>query len=271
MSSPERRVVLAALDATTAARPALETAVRFAELTAAGVEAVHAGPEQPATLGILTERAGVTLRLLPEPVEEAILSEMSRPDVVAAVIGARGSPAGPRPAGHTAEELLTRTSKPIVVVAPEAVAAGPVRKLLIPLEGEKASSEPILKALVPLLAADVELIVLHVFTPATLPRMLDRPRRDMELLGGEFIAKNCPPATLIEFRTGPVAASVAEVSREHSVDLVVLSWSQHSSPTHARVVREVVSASPVPVLLLPLEHPDPRRPDHPEATPTAAN
>lgn len=271
MSSPDRRVVLAALDATTAARPTLETSVRFAELTAAGVEAVHAGPEQPATLGILTQRAGVTLRLLPGPVEEEILKEISRPDVVAAVIGARGSPAGPRPAGHTAEQLLIRASKPIVVVAPEALASGPIRKLLIPLEGEKASSEPILKALVPLLAVDVELIVLHVFTPATLPRMLDRPRRDMALLGGEFIAKHCPPATRIELRTGPVAASVAEVSREQSVDLVVLSWSQHSSPTHARVVREVVGASPVPILLLPLGHPHPGRLNHPDAARMGAN
>ena len=252
MSSPDRRVVLAALDATTAARPALETAVRFAKLTAAEVQAVHVGRDEPGTLGVLTIRAGVPLRLLSGSVEEAILDEIAAPDVIAAVIGARGTPTGPRPAGHTAEQLLTRANKPIVVVAPDAPASGGVRTLLIPLEGDETSSDPIMEALVPLLAADVELIVLHVFTRSTLPRMLDRPRRDMELLGNEFIAKHCPPATRIELRTGPVAASVAEVSKECSVDLVVLSWSQHSSPTRARIVREVVGASPVPVLLLPL-------------------
>lgn len=257
MSSPERTVVLAALDASTAARPALETAVRFAQLTAARVEAVHVGQNGSGTLATLTQRAGVPLRLLSGSVEEAILDELADPEVVAAVIGARGTRTGKRPAGHTAVQLLTRASKPIVVVAPEVLDSGPFRRLLIPLEGDEASSEPIMEALVPMLAADVELIVLHVFTPATLPRMLDRPRRDMELLGNEFIASHCPPATRIELRTGPVATSVAEVSKESSVDLVVLSWSQNTSPTRARIVREVVGASPVPVLLLPLRHLDP--------------
>lgn len=257
MSSLQPRVVLAALDATTAARAALEAARRFAKLTAADVRAVHVGQDEPGTLGILAQRAGLRLRLLSGSVEDAVLDQMADPDVIAAVIGARGIPTGPRPAGHTAQQLLTRASKPIVVVAPETLASGPVRRLLIPLEGDEVSSEPIMEALLPLLAVDVELIVLHVFTPTTMPRMLDRPRRDMELLGNEFIATHCPPATRIVLRSDPVAASVAEVSKECSVDLVVLSWSQHSSPTRARVVREVIGASTVPVLLLPVRHPGP--------------
>jgi hypothetical protein len=44
---------------------------------------------------------------------------------------------------------------------------------------------------------------------------------------------------------------VAEVSEEHRADLIVLSWSQDTSPERARVVREVLGASVLPVLLLP--------------------
>jgi len=41
------------------------------------------------------------------------------------------------------------------------------------------------------------------------------------------------------------------VSEEHRADLIVLSWSQVTSPERARVVREVLGASVLPVLLLP--------------------
>jgi len=44
---------------------------------------------------------------------------------------------------------------------------------------------------------------------------------------------------------------VAEVSEEHRADLIVLSWSQDTSPERARVVSEVLGASVLPVLLLP--------------------
>jgi hypothetical protein len=63
----------------------------------------------------------------------------------------------------------------------------------------------------------------------------------------------CAPIVCCE---RPVATRVAEVSTEHSADLVVLSWSQDSSPGRARAVREVLGASALPVLLLPVEPSD---------------
>ncbi|HVA74803.1 MAG TPA: universal stress protein [Acidimicrobiales bacterium] len=252
MSNPPVRVVLAALDTTTASRPVLETASRMAEMTGAQVEAIHVTDGPADMLDLLAGRAAIRLRRLSGPVEPAVLEAMAAPQVIAAVIGARATPGGRRPVGRTALRLLRQTTKPVVVVPPNALSPRPFKRLLVPLEGEQSSSQPIIDALWPLLVAEVELIVLHVFTDTTLPRMLDRPHRDLDLLGAEFLASQCPPATRIELRTGPVAARVAEVSDQHSVDLVVLSWSQQVSPGRAQVVQEVLGASLLPVLLLPV-------------------
>src|ERR1019366_1817213 len=114
----------------------------------------------------LAARAGVAFRLLDGPVETALLRAVGEPAVIAAVLGARGTPAGRRPAGRTALHIVERADKPVVVVPPEAVGVSPrpFRRLLVPLEGTDASSRPVDERLVPLIAAKVELVVLPVFT-----------------------------------------------------------------------------------------------------------
>lgn len=95
--------------------------------------------------------------------------------------------------------------------------------------------------------------MLHVFTPDTLPRVLDHPSRDLQLLGGEFLACHFPGANRIELRSGWVSSEVAALAGEEEADLIVLSWSQDTSGGHATVVRDVLSHSPVPVLLVPAD------------------
>jgi nucleotide-binding universal stress UspA family protein len=195
----------------------------------------------------------VPFRVLEAPVEPALFDALNAPEVIAAVIGARATTSGRWPVGRTALHVIEHLDKPVVVVPPEAVTPTTIRRLLVPLEGAEASSRSVLEQLRPLLVAEVELVVLHVFTDATLPTMLDRPHRDLEILGREFLTRHFPHATRIELRLGPVAARVAEVSEEHGADLIVLSWSQDSSAGRAQVVREVLGASSLPVLLLPAE------------------
>jgi hypothetical protein len=150
--------------------------------------------------------------------------------------------------------ILERATKPIIVVPPDVPAsAQQCRRLLVPLEGDEESSRPVLERLRPLIATEIELVVLHVFTSATVPRMLDRPARDLSIWGDEFVARFCPGANRIELRTGPIGARVGEVSAEAGSDLVVLSWSRDSSPGHAEVIREVLAGSSIPVLLLPVD------------------
>ena len=92
-----------------------------------------------------------------------------------------------------------------------------------------------------------------MFTEATRPTMLDRPWRDLEMIGKEFLTRHLPrQEARIELRPGPVGARVAEVCDEHGADLIVLSWSQNSSGGRARVIREVLGGVNLPILLLPL-------------------
>jgi hypothetical protein len=106
--------------------------------------------------------------------------------------------------------------------------------------------------LLPLCTKPVELTVLHVFTESTLPTMLDRPARDLEILGKEFLRRHLPHVRHIEFRLGPIGRRVCEVATQQGCDLVVLSWSQNTAPGRALVIREVLNSTSLPVLLLPI-------------------
>lgn len=251
------RTVIAALDASAAARPVLEAARRVADLTGSAVEAVHVAPTANDTVALLTAQFGIPLNLVPGPVEDALLERIHADDVVAAVIGARRASAGRQPAGHTAIALIERARRPVVVVPPDLLCPQPRswRRLLVPLEGTSSSTRPVLDALHAVVTAPVETIVLHVFTPATTPPMLDRPTRDLALWAAEFGARHGPPGALIEYRSGAVADQVACACDAEHADLVVLSWSQAMTPGHAEVVREVLARSMIPVLLLPVATP----------------
>lgn len=251
-------IVLAAIDASPAARCVLETALGMARLTGREAVAVHvrAGEGAPSPAA-LAEHRGVPLRLVDGAVVAALVEAVAAPEVALGVLGARDLPQGRRPVGGTALQVLEQAVKPLVVVPPEAAGAvpRPFRRILVPLEGSAASSQLVAAQLDRLVGADAEVVVLHVYTPSTLPRMLDRPLRDVELLGAEFLARHLPAATRIEFRSGAVDRQVLEVSRDEQADLVVLTWSRSPGMLGSAVVRGVVGHSLVPVLVLPAEPP----------------
>lgn len=249
------RTVLAALDSSPAARPVLDVAIRIGELTGADIEAIHVTDGDTETPAWLAEQRNIPLRLLEAPVAQSLLRAVEdEASVIAAVFGARSTPGGRRPTGRTAMHVLQHATKPIIVVPPGTEAADqPYRRLLLPLEGDLESSRPILERLFPLFVSDVEVVVLHVFTTETVPRILDRPARDLSMWGDEFLARFCPGATRIELCAGPVTTRVDEVAAEEAADIVVLSWSRDISPGHGAVIRDVLDRTTVPVLLLPVD------------------
>jgi hypothetical protein len=251
------RTVLAAVDASPSAQAVVLAAIRMGELTGAAVEAVHVADGAARVPTSVAATAGVPLRVVAGPIDPALLDAFGAPDVIAAVIGGRGAGSSSRLAEDSALRVLERTSKPVVVVPPGA-SLRPFRRLLVPLEGTKESSGAVVERLAPLLVDDAELVVLHVFTEGTVPRMLDRPYRDFALLGDEFLARNLPGATDIRLCAGSVGAKVVEQCTAQGVDLVVLSWSQDSSAGRAEIIREVLERAPIPVLLLPLPGSGPR-------------
>jgi len=246
-------IILAALDAGPTAQSVLETALRIGELTNTDVEAVHVTTADDQSVKLRTDRAHVPLHLLSGQLEPALLTAVDAPGVTAAVIGTKSAADDRRLVGRTARHIVERSLNPVVIVPPELIAGGPFRRLLIPLEGTETSSRPVLEGLLPLLAADVELIVIHVFTESTTPAMLDHPWRDLEILGKEFLTRHFPDQEArIELRHGSVGNQVAEACVEHGADLIVLSWSQDSTAGRARVVRRVLGSAKLPILLLPL-------------------
>jgi nucleotide-binding universal stress UspA family protein len=251
------RKVLAALDASAAARPVIETACGVGQLVDAEVEALHVGDRRVETLDALATQYEVTLRVIESrDVTARVLDAVEAPEVVAAVVGARATPGGRRPTGRTALSVVEGTRKPTIVVPPDTVSSRPLKRLLIPLEGSEHSSRAVIEGLLPLIVDEVELVVLHVFTPDTVPRVLDHPQRDLELIGSEFLARYCPHATRIDWRTGRVAPQVCSVCSEEAADLIVLSWSQDNTPGHAAVIRDVLGDARHPVLLLPIPQQD---------------
>lgn len=249
-----RRVVLGALDADRAAPGVLDATVAFAEMTGATPSAVHVHTDGGATVVLrdLARGARVPLRRLEGQAAPALTAALEKRGVCAMVLGAGFTPVGWHPVGQTARLVLEQATKPVVVVPNDAGPLGRIRRVLVPLEGTDASSRPVLDALCPLLVDDVELVVLHVFTDRSLPRMLDRPCRDLELLGREFLEHHLPQAARIDLRTGAVAAAVSAATEAHGADVVVLAWSQHSAEGRAVVVRDVLGASARPVVLLPI-------------------
>jgi Universal stress protein family len=245
-------IVLAALDASPTATGVLRTAVAVGELLDAPVTAIHVREGSIDVPAAVAAEQRVPLRILELPVEAALLAAISDPNACAGVFGARLAPAAVPPIGHIALRVLERTTKPIVVVPPGSTTGRRLRRLLVPLEGTEASARAVTESLTPLLRAGVELVALHVFTPATVPRGLDRPARDLSCLGDEFVARFLPEAARIGLRTGPVVARVAEAVAEIDADLIVLSWGQDTSPGRARVIWDVLGSATVPVLLLPV-------------------
>jgi nucleotide-binding universal stress UspA family protein len=245
------RVVLAALDESPAAGPVLATASRFADAVGAELEAIHVDARGtfPA---LVAERAGVPLRVVTGEVVDCLLAALDDDNVVALVVGARRTTIGRRPAGRTAMQVIARATTPVVVVPPGVVTtARPLRRLVVPLNGTDPHAEVVLQRVCPLFG-DVDLFVVHVFTEATTPRVLDRPQRDLAMLGGEFAARTFPPATTVDLRTGTIGSRIEDVCRERDADLVVMSWSQDLSSGRAAVVQDVLARTDLPVLLMPI-------------------
>ena len=57
----------------------------------------------------------------------------------------------------------------------------------------------------------------------------------------------------LETRVGVPGEHVLRVARDAGADMVALGWSQKLEHGHAAVVREVLAASPMPVLLVPVD------------------
>ncbi len=250
-------IVLAALDDSAAARCVLSAARGIARLLTAEVEAIHVHENgSGATARGAAEAEGVPLRETKGDPTACIVEASAEPDVVAVAVGCRGLQAGPQPAGHVALQVISAVDKPVLVVSPAVTQVHSVERVLIPLDGSGSTTRALRTLLVPVTELDgPELIALHVFEPSSLPAFSDSPAYETEVWAEEFLDRFSPVAPeglRLELRVGTPADVVREVVVEVHADLVAVGWGRDLSAGRAAVVRALLSASSVPVLLLPV-------------------
>ncbi|HSO99205.1 MAG TPA: universal stress protein [Solirubrobacteraceae bacterium] len=248
--------VLAALDSNASARPVLSTAIVLADLYDSTVTGLHVREEALSAAAELARAAGVELREVSgDPVEE-IVNAARDPDVAALVLGARGGHGGPQPAGHTALKVITRIPKPVAVVPPHAHPPERIERILVPLDGSSQASQTLDETIRLAHRRGLEVLVLHVHSPATVPAFSDHEPHATLAWEREFLTRHISTPhdriTLLR-RLGVPADDVVAVAHETGPDLIVIAWNQDLTPGRARVVSETLAHTDIPVLLLPVQ------------------
>ncbi len=247
--------VIAAIDIDDAAPAVLQAAHILGRIYDADVEAVHAQlADLPlADLELRDTVQGVPLRTIVGSREDVLAETMNHHDVVAAAIGAHAGGTADR-RGRFALRIAALVHVPIVLVpasAPLPRVGLPLR-LLVPLDGTDESATTV-RALVQRVSAadiDVNIVVLHVFDPGSVPMFLDRPEYDLATWAHEFLSRSRLPRCQVHWKTGSPATEVADAARAEQVDAVVLGWKQSLDPGRSRVVR-AMAAIGLPVILVP--------------------
>lgn len=248
------KAILAAVDTSAAARPVLQVAAALGQVLQLPVIGLHVRQDGEHPARLLAGGVGVPLRLANGAPAVAIVAALGDADVALAVLGVRGSPAGRRPAGSTALAVATRATKPVVVVPPEPLDPPPagLHRVLVPLDGTPDAARAVEQAMGWFAGSGVEIVSLHVFDAATVPRFWDRPEHDHAAWSAEFLARNVPATSArLQVRSGWPSDRILEVATAERADMIALGWRRRLAPDRAAVVREVLARTPVPVILLP--------------------
>jgi nucleotide-binding universal stress UspA family protein len=249
------RNVLAAIDSDACAQPVLGTALALAKLFDATAIALHVRERGIGSPTELARAAGVELHEVSGTPIERIIAAANEPEIAALVLGMRRAPGGPQPAGHTALEVITQVAKPVAVVPPHAQPPEQFARLLVPLEGTSESSRALDDTIRLAHRRRLEILVLHIHSPATVPAFSDHEPHATQAWDQEFLARHLAvPHENVRLRRhlGAPADNIAAVAEEATADLVVLAWSQELRKGRAHVVSETLARSSIPVLLLPV-------------------
>ena len=227
----------------------------LADLFDASVAALHVQEDGTTIPRELATAAGVELYERNGSPIEQITAACQSPDVAALVLGARGIHCGAQPAGRTALEIITQVSKPVLVVPPHAEPRQSLARILVPLDGTSESAQALREIITLAHVHRLEVLVLHVYSPDTVPAFSNHAPHATHAREREFLSRNVAPphdrVTLLH-RLGVAADDIAMVSRETSADLIALAWRQNLIRGSAHVVSETLAHSNIPVLLLPV-------------------
>jgi nucleotide-binding universal stress UspA family protein len=246
--------VLAAIDGSPVSRAVLETARSMARLLEADCQAIHVHvPDKLPAVRAAAQSERVALRILEGDTDLQLQRAFAAPDVVLGVLGVRDTDEGPRPAGHTTIAVLQQVHRPLIAVPPGSPAVvADLKRVLLPLDGTLTTTRAVEHTVTLLARSGAEFIVLHTFVAGTIPPFWDGAPQDQAAWEHEFLARYCTAVNCrLVLRTGAPGAHVVELARTEDADLMALGWHQDLSEAHAAVVREALTRSPVPILLLP--------------------
>lgn len=177
-----------------------------------------------------------------------VLQELGLSSTLAGVLAAHSG-------AHAAcWRVVQRATKPVVLVPP---ALGRrwrrISRVLLPLNGTAEATAAIGPMMDLLASAGVDLVVLHVFDVATVPRFWDQAAHAQRAWEEEFIARHAAAVdTRLEVRHGAAGDHVVDVAESEGADLIAMGWSQRLDAGRARTVRRSVRGAGVPVMLVPV-------------------
>ena len=258
ISGRAKRTIVAAIDGGSLSSRVLVTATGVAPLFAADVLALHVleRPDEAAMARQKAAAAGIVLQVGEGPVLATLIARCAAADVAAAVIGASAGRSGERALGHRALGLITATCRPVIVVPDGADALTQVHRLLLPLDAPLATQEALFDTVAVALAADIDIIALHVWGIRDVPMFNDQPHHEWRGWSQDFMRRYWPasmPHPKLQRRVGVPAEQIVAAMAETGADLLVLGWRQDLSPGRARVVSAALLTSRKPVLLVPVE------------------
>ncbi|HZU80274.1 MAG TPA: hypothetical protein VE991_10205, partial [Acidimicrobiales bacterium] len=187
---------------------------------------------------------------------EDVLSHLvESPSTALAVLGTSqraGRPGGRRLSG-TAVAMARRADRPVMLVPASATDWQGPRRVLTPLDGTGVTAMAAASALAAIRGAETVGIPFHLGgDEGAMRRFWQGPVDEHDAWVREARARTLPTATRVETRPGPVGQQVLQELRQTACDLVVLVWSRQTRGAHGAAVLEVLTATPVPVLLVPV-------------------
>lgn len=234
----------------------LEHAASVAEAFGADLDAVHIGHEHDERATRTAGDHGVPLRLLDGPVAPMLRRLAADEDVLGTVIGTGAPTPDGLPAGSLATDLMAQLPGVLVMVPADGRRARPIRRVLVALDGSPETAAALDQVIHTVRSGAVEMVVLHVIDPASVPPYADQPHHWSAAFAKEFHARHAPSEdVVVELRCGDPAARVLDTAEQTDADLVALAWHQRLQTGRAEVVRRAVAEGRLPVLLIPVDPP----------------
>lgn len=242
--------------------PPAEASVRHAAEVVAGllgvsVRAVHVDPG-PGLRGEARRSAlarvtrGDTEHIVGRP-ETVITALAETPGAVMTVLGVRQTPRQPgaRRGGGTAMAVARRASFPLLFVPPAVGDWSGPRRVLSALDGTGRTALAAASALAGLTSTDTVALPLHVADSPDPGAAWTGHARDVNSWAAET-GSNGVAREHERLQTRPLGRHVLQRVEETASDLVVLVWSRQTRGPYGAAVLDVLSATRVPVLLVPV-------------------